>query len=35
VIWGEWPDGWTFTGIGILVASGLYIWRRETALGLR
>jgi drug/metabolite transporter (DMT)-like permease len=35
LIWGEWPDGWTFTGIGILVASGLYIWRREAALGLR
>jgi drug/metabolite transporter (DMT)-like permease len=34
-IWGEWPDVWSLTGIGILIASGLYIWHREVTLGLR
>jgi drug/metabolite transporter (DMT)-like permease len=31
LLWGEIPDGWTFAGIGILVAAGLYIWWREVA----
>lgn len=31
LLWGEIPDGWTFAGIGVLIASGLYIWRREVA----
>jgi drug/metabolite transporter (DMT)-like permease len=35
VIWDELPDGWDFAGIAVLVASGLYIWRREVTLGLR
>lgn len=35
VVWGELPDGWDFAGMAVLVASGLYIWRREVALGLR
>lgn len=30
LLWGEMPDGWSFAGIGVLVAAGLYIWRRET-----
>jgi drug/metabolite transporter (DMT)-like permease len=34
-IWGEWPDGWSLTGVAILIASGLYIWHREVTLGLR
>ena len=34
-VWAELPDGWDFAGIAVLVASGLYIWRREVALGLR
>jgi drug/metabolite transporter (DMT)-like permease len=29
LLWGELPDVWTFAGIGILVAAGLYIWWRE------
>lgn len=35
VVWAELPDGWDFAGIAVLVASGLYIWRREVVLGLR
>lgn len=35
VIWGEWPDVWSLTGVVILIASGLYIWHREVTLGLR
>lgn len=30
VFFGETPDLWTFAGTGIIVASGLYILRRET-----
>lgn len=35
LIWAELPDGWDLAGMTVLVASGLYIWRREMALGLR
>jgi drug/metabolite transporter (DMT)-like permease len=35
LLWGELPDGWAALGIAVLVASGLYIWRREVALGVR
>jgi drug/metabolite transporter (DMT)-like permease len=34
-IWGEWPDVWSYVGIAVLIASGLYIWHREVTLGLR
>lgn len=34
-IWGEWPDIWSLLGVAVLIASGLYIWRREVTLGLR
>ena len=34
-IWGEWPDVWSLVGVAVLIASGLYIWRREVTLGLR
>ena len=34
-IWGEWPDVWSLAGVVVLIASGLYIWRREVTLGLR
>ena len=30
VIWGEIPDAWGVAGIGVIVGSGLYVWRRET-----
>lgn len=29
LVWGVLPDGWTFVGAGIIVASGLYLVRRE------
>ncbi len=35
VIWGEYPDAWTWAGILIIVAAGLYVWRREVVLARR
>ncbi len=35
LIWSEAPDRWDGVGALILVASGLYIWYRETQLGLK
>jgi drug/metabolite transporter (DMT)-like permease len=35
VFWSEWPDAWSLLGVGVLIASGLYIWHREVTLGLR
>ena len=32
LLWGELPDRWSFAGIAVLVAAGLYIWRRETRM---
>lgn len=32
VVWGDLPDGWTLAGAAIVVASGLYILRREAQL---
>jgi len=29
VLFGDWPDGWTFVGAGIVIASGLYLLYRE------
>lgn len=29
VVFGDWPDAWTFVGAGIVVASGLYLLYRE------
>jgi drug/metabolite transporter (DMT)-like permease len=29
IIFGHVPDGWTFAGAGIIIASGLYAWYRE------
>ena len=34
-LWGELPDAWNILGIAIVVASGMYIYRREVALGLQ
>lgn len=31
VVFNEYPDAWTLSGIGLIVASGLYILQRETA----
>ncbi len=35
VIWSEMPDPWDGAGVAVLVGSGLYIWYRETQLGIR
>ncbi|MCP5089262.1 MAG: DMT family transporter [Rhodobacteraceae bacterium] len=32
-IWGEWPDGATWAGITLIIASGVYVALRESALG--
>jgi drug/metabolite transporter (DMT)-like permease len=32
VIWGDVPGPWTWAGASIVVASGLYIWHRETVI---
>ncbi len=32
-IFGTWPTPWTLAGGAIIIASGLYIWRRELAKG--
>ena len=29
VLFGDWPDSWTFVGAGIVIASGLYLLYRE------
>jgi drug/metabolite transporter (DMT)-like permease len=29
LLFGNFPDGWTFAGAGIIVLSGLYMWWRE------
>jgi drug/metabolite transporter (DMT)-like permease len=34
-IWAEWPDGWDLFGFAVLVGAGLFIWWRETRLGVR
>lgn len=35
LVWGEYPDGWSFAGIAVLIAAGLYVWRRETLASRR
>jgi drug/metabolite transporter (DMT)-like permease len=32
-VFGDWPDRWTFTGAGIVIASGLYLLHRERITG--
>jgi drug/metabolite transporter (DMT)-like permease len=34
-IWGEYPSLWNLAGIAIIVAAGLYVWRREVLLAGR
>lgn len=29
VIWGDWPDMWTWAGAALIIGSGLYIFHRE------
>jgi len=35
VIWDHFPDAWTWTGAAIIVAAGLYVYRREAGAGQR
>lgn len=35
LVWLELPDAMDFLGMAVLVGAGLYIWRREVALGVR
>ena len=35
VLFGDFPDRWTWAGAAILVASGIYVWLRERKLGAR
>ncbi len=35
LLWDEVPDAWNILGIAIVVASGIYIYRREVSLGLK
>ena len=35
VMFGDLPDPWTWVGIAVLAASGIYISLRERQLGLR
>jgi len=32
LVWGELPDGWTYVGAAIIIASGVYIVLRETRM---
>ena len=29
LIWGDFPDGWSWLGVGIIICSGIYIAHRE------
>ncbi|MDF1791593.1 MAG: DMT family transporter [Thalassobaculaceae bacterium] len=35
LVWGDVPGTWTFAGAALVVASGLYIWHRETVVRRR
>lgn len=35
LVWGDVPGPWTWAGAALVIASGLYIWRRETVLRRR
>ena len=35
LLWGEIPDAWSWLGIAVIVASGLYVWHREAQTGRR
>ncbi|MGR3321753.1 MAG: EamA family transporter, partial [Pseudooceanicola sp.] len=29
VVFGDWPDHWTWAGAVVIVGAGLYVWHRE------
>jgi len=33
LLFGDWPDGWTWAGVAIIIASGLYVVFREATAG--
>lgn len=35
LVWGDVPGPWTWAGAALVIASGLYIWRRETVVRRR
>ena len=35
LVWGEFPDVTSWLGIAVIVASGLYVWHRETRAGAK
>ncbi|MCX7382267.1 MAG: DMT family transporter [Alphaproteobacteria bacterium] len=35
VVWGEFPDATSWLGIAVIIASGLYMWHRETRAGAK
>jgi drug/metabolite transporter (DMT)-like permease len=35
LVFGDWPDGWTFVGAAIVISSGLYLIHRERIVALR
>jgi drug/metabolite transporter (DMT)-like permease len=35
LVFGDWPDGWTFAGAGIVIGSGLYLLHRERIVAAR
>lgn len=35
IIWGDWPDLWTWAGAALIIGSGIYIFHRETMVAGR
>lgn len=35
LLWGHWPDGWSWIGIMLVAGAGLYVFYRETLTGKR
>jgi drug/metabolite transporter (DMT)-like permease len=33
LLFDHFPDGWTLGGAAVIIASGLYVWLRESSLG--
>ncbi|MEX0347216.1 MAG: DMT family transporter [Rhizobiaceae bacterium] len=33
ILWGHWPDGWSWIGIALIAGAGLYVFYRETMSG--
>ena len=33
LIFGTFPDGWSWAGIAVIIGAGLYVWHRERVRG--